>query len=121
MFSAPATWLGPGQCTHPVQAKPLTESERRAVDGLLSMWRIQQRERDRITGYQLRVFLALVALVCVLAACTCLAAICCACFTNKPQRVLHPSHGKLDETEGGEHESDDEEHHKAENNMWHRP
>lgn len=99
--------------------KELSEKEKRVIGSLLSMWRVQQRERDRIMGFKFRVFLALIALVVVLSMLVCLAAVCCACFAvPAPQRShLHVLGGGA-----GQHDSDgEEEHYSAENNMWHRP
>lgn len=79
------------------------------VDSALALFRAQQRERDRISGYQVRVFFALVALVVLLAACVCVALLCWG-LAAVP---------RLQERSGdGDSDDEDERYHSA---MWHRP
>lgn len=107
VWGAPDEWLAPGDCTMPAEAKTLTKDEQRAINGLVELWKLQQKERDRIAGFNLRVMYALLTVLLVFVVCFIVALLCWG--MAGVSQLAHAS---------GEHLTD-EEH--GVTSVWHRP
>lgn len=107
-----------GTCTRPVAITPLTDAEKRVIGPLLDMWNAQQLERDRISGFQLRVFLALTGVVFIVCLWVCVACVCCACAAQQQKGVLSMAAAAISSEPAAarQHDSDDEDE-----SIWHRP